>query len=83
MNVTDLKNIISSCLNDVVFEYNHKKCGVTSEVHDYIPTFQAWCGNDTKEYSNVEDVFNDAFYDGKCLAELLCGKNSSVDFEIL
>ena len=83
MNLKDLKNIISSCLNDLVFEYNGKQCGVTSEVYDYIPTFQAWCGDSIKEYSNVEDVLNDKFYDGKSLTELVCDKSPNVIFNVL
>ena len=70
MKKQDLKNIIADCCNDVIFAYNGKKSGVTSEVYDSIPTFQVWHGSETKEYSNVDDVMNDKFYSGKSLNEL-------------
>ena len=70
MKKQELKNIIADCCNDVIFTYNGKKSGVTSEVHDSIPTFQVWHGSETKEYSNADDVMNDKFYSGKSLNEL-------------
>lgn len=75
MNIVELTNIIENCVNDIVFQYNGKQCGVTSEVHNYVPTFQVWYGENTKEYSHVEDVITDKFYNDKSLAELLCSDN--------
>lgn len=71
MTIQKLKNIIADCCNDVLFTYNGKKSGVTSEVHDSIPTFQVWHGSETKEYDNVDDVVNDKFYSGKSIKDLL------------
>ena len=71
MTVQKLKNIISDCCNDVLFTYNGKQSGVTSEVHDSIPTFQIWYGSETKEYDNVDDVIYDKFFDGKSIKDLL------------
>lgn len=79
MNKEELKNIIADCCNDIVFVYRDKQAGVTSEVSDYIPTFQAWYGNDTKEYDNMDDVMNDPFFGGKSLADLI----DVVEFDIL
>jgi len=76
MTKQDLKNIISDCCNDVIFTYNGKKSGITSEVHDSIPTFQVWHGSETKEYDNVDDVMNDKFYSGKSVNDLI----GSIDF---
>ena len=73
MQRQELKNIIADCCNDVIFTYNGKKSGVTSEVHDSIPTFQAWHGSVSKEYSNLDEVLNDKFYSGKSLYELSDG----------
>ena len=58
------------CCNDVLFSYNGKSSGVTSEVHDYVPTFQMWHGADTKEYSNIDDLMADKFFSGKSLIDL-------------
>ena len=76
MTKQELKNIISDCCNDVVFTYNGKKSGITSEVHNSIPTFQVWHGNETKEYDNVDDVVSDKFYSGKSINDLM----NDVDF---
>lgn len=75
MRKDDLKNLVSSCLNDIVFDYNGMSCGITSEVHNYIPVFQAWYGDNIREYNTVEDIINDKFYNGHSLIDLLCEKN--------
>lgn len=74
-----LFQVISECVNDVVFVYNGKKSGVTSEVEDSVPTFQAWHGNEVKEYSTVDDVMSDPFYSGKSLNDLI----NKVDFQMI
>lgn len=66
-----LRTVIAECCNDVIFIYNDKRSGVTSEVHDSIPTFQVWHGSETKEYDNVDDVMNDKFFSGKSINDLL------------
>ena len=71
MSRKELKDIISDCCNDVVFDYNGRKSGVTSEVKNYVPTFQAWHGSKVKEYDNVDDVMNDKFYSGKSINDLI------------
>lgn len=76
MSAKELKAIIADCCNDVVFTYNGKKSGITSEVNNHVPTFQVWHGDNTKEYDNVDDVMNDKFYSGKSINELL----TEVDF---
>ena len=76
MDINKLKNIISECCNDVIFTYAGKTSGITSTVINYIPTFQAWHGNDVKEYNNIDDVMNDKFYSGKSLTDIA----NEVDF---
>ena len=71
MSKTELKTIIADCCNDVIFAYNGKKSGVTSEVKDHVPTFQVWHGSEVKEYDNVDDVMNDKFYSGKSINDLV------------
>ena len=67
--------------NDVTFSYNNKKCGICSEVKNYIFSFQAWCGEKIKEYgkTNIETVMQDKFFDGKSIDELL----SVVEFQFI
>lgn len=71
MSKDKLLNIISECCDDVLFSYNGKASGVTATVSNYKPTFQAWHGDETKEYNNVNDVMNDKFYSGKSINELV------------
>ena len=82
MKTDDLKKILSDCVNDIAFEYNGKPCGLTVEVENYIPSFQMWCGESTKEYKDIQEVMNDNFFDGKSLSDLLCSQ-SDVKYSIL
>lgn len=70
MTKAELKKIIADCCNDVTFTYLGKPSGITAEVHNYIPTFQVWHGNEIKEYKTADEVMNDPFYSGKTLNEL-------------
>lgn len=70
MNRDELKNIIMECCNDVLFSYNRKQSGITSEVKDSVPTFQVWHGSDTKEYTSVDDLMEDKFFSGKSINDL-------------
>lgn len=70
MNITELKNIISGCCNDVLFVYNGKRSGVTAEVHDSVPLFQVWHGTFVKEYTKVADLMEDKVFSGKSIKDL-------------
>lgn len=71
MKIDELAKIISDCCNDVVFTYNNKASGITATVHDYIPTFQVWHGDDYKYYSDVDELMSDKFYSGKSINDLI------------
>ena len=71
MKKDDVKRIIVDCCNDIVFFYNGMDSGVTSEVINYTPSFQAWHGDNTKVYGSIDDVMNDKFYSGKSLNDLV------------
>ena len=71
MNNDELRQILSECCNDISFSYRGLSSGVTVEVHNYVPTYQAWHGDDVKEYDNVDKVMNDKFYSGKSLNDLV------------
>ncbi len=79
MNVSDLKNVIRECCNDVLFFYEDKMSGITSEVHNSIPVYQVWHGSDMKEYSDIDDLMTDQFFSGKSVVELV----GLVDFTIV
>lgn len=79
MKKDELKQIIFDCCNDIVFSYNNMPSGVTSEVENSIPTFQAWHGEEIREYSSIDDVMNDPFYSGKSLNDLA----EKIDIDVL
>ena len=79
MTREELRQVIVNCWNDVVFTYNDKASGVTSEVHDSVPTFQVWHGDDYKYYSDVDVLMADRFYSGKSINELI----ETVEFWVL
>jgi len=76
MTIDTIVNVISECCNDVIFTYKGVSAGVTSEVINYIPIYQAWYGEAIKYYSDVNDVVNDKMYSGKSIIELI----NEVDF---
>lgn len=71
MSVEKLKQIITSCVNDIVFLLEGKQCGVTSQVKDYSPTYQCWCGDKTQEYDDIDVLLEDRFFDGRNLKDLI------------
>ena len=50
MNKDEVRQILSECCNDISFSYRGLPSGVTVEVHNYVPTYQVWHGDDVKEY---------------------------------
>lgn len=66
-----LMETVAECCNDIIFSYKGVQAGITSEVHEFVPTYQVWYGESTKEYSEVEEVFSDKFYDGKSIKDLI------------
>ena len=75
----EIYEAIAGCCNELIFTYNGKPSGVTSEVHDSKPTFQVWHGEDVKYYTDANEVMTDRFYSGRSIEELI-GK---VDFQII
>lgn len=71
MNKVELKKTIAACLDDVLFTYDGKRSGITSEVHDSVPTFQMWHGDKTKEYDDLDSLMSDRFFGGKSINDLL------------
>ena len=71
MNKDELRQILSECCNDISFSYRGLLSGVTVEVYSYVSTYQAWHGDDIKEYDNMDKVMNDKFYSGKSLNDLV------------
>lgn len=70
MSADELRQELVYEWNDVEFIYNGKRGGITSEVHNSIPTFYVWHGDKEKKYSDIDEVMSDKFFDGKSLAEI-------------
>ena len=60
-----MKKTIEECLCDITFSFEDKLCGVSSEVHDYKPTYTVWYGNDYFDTDNIGEVLSNKFFDGK------------------
>jgi hypothetical protein len=70
MKIDDFIRIINDCCNDVSFSFNGKSAGIIPEVNNYKKTYHVWHGDKTKDYSNVDDVMKDDFFDGCSLREI-------------
>lgn len=70
MRSEELRSILSDCCHDITFSCNGVLCGVTSEVRNYIPEWQAWYGREIKTYSKVDDLLKDPFFGGFSLNDL-------------
>lgn len=70
MSSIDLREALLVEFWDIHFTFNGLPCGVEVEVHNSIPSFESWCGNKSKKYTNVDELIHDKFFDGKSLQEL-------------
>lgn len=69
MTTADLRNIILSFTNDVVFEY-HGKVGCINPWHEH--KFEACFNNETvRNYDSIDKLMSDPIYDGKCLNKIV------------
>lgn len=63
----DLKNLILSFTQDVIFEYD----GAVACINPWNESkIEAGYDNKVKTYNNIDDVMNDLFYHGKSLTEI-------------
>lgn len=67
MKAKDLKNLILSLTQDVIFEYD----GAVACINPWNESkIESGYDNKVKTYNNIDDVMNDPFYHGKSLAEI-------------
>lgn len=70
MSLDKLHEIMET--NDIYFEYHNQKCGVETEVRDYVPTYDLWYGDiATKKYNDFDEMVHDKIFDGRSLSEIL------------
>lgn len=67
MTADRIKNRISQCCSHFTFEYNGKECGI-DPFNEY--DFDMWCGDNVKSVSNIDEVMNSLFFDGKSLNQI-------------
>ena len=52
------------------FEYNGKRCGIEPETSDSNTTYAMWYGETWKDYSDIDDLLSDDFFDGRSLRDI-------------
>jgi hypothetical protein len=70
VKIEDFINMIDECCNDVTFSFHGKTAGIIPEVRNYIKTFHVWYGDETRDYSTVQDIMTDRIFDGHSLQDI-------------
>lgn len=70
MTISELRERILELISHINFTYNGKE-GVIDPFSDH--DFLVGYGDESKEYTSIDDLFSDKFYDGKSLNEI-CDK---------
>lgn len=65
---------------DINFKYNNKNCGVYSNVKDSVFYITSWFGNVEKDYVGTDKMFDDPFFDGHSLKQLINERKIEIDF---
>ena len=68
MSVDEIRDYITSLCSHLTFDFEGKSCGVDPLAPDQ---FDMWCGDDTMTAKSVDEVMNTAFFDGKCVKEIV------------
>jgi hypothetical protein len=66
MNPKDLKSLILGLAQDISFEYR----GVPGSICPFKDEINIAYGDSYKDYTNIDDVMSDPFWDGKALNEI-------------
>lgn len=67
MNLSEFKERINSLVSFAGFEYNGKNCGIDPINREH---FEMWYGGKSAVFENIDDVFENKFFDDKSLAEI-------------
>lgn len=70
MSPDELRYEIAGKIADVSFIYNGKASGIMPQFDREPSTFFVWYGEKEKEYSDIDEVMSDKFFDGKSLSEI-------------
>lgn len=80
MDVQKLRDIINSCVNDIVFDYNNKHCGITVLVDNSKPSFDMWYGDEIISTNDIEEIMNKKMFDNESISDLV---NKGVEFRFV
>lgn len=70
MSADELRYEIEGKIEDVSFIYNGKTSGIIPKFDRLPHKFFMWYGDKEKEYSNIDELMADKFFDGKSLEEI-------------
>jgi hypothetical protein len=73
MKINYLKSEVAKDYQDIYFRYKGKRCGIESTVDGPIIIFTMWFGEKWKDFSDIDDLVNESFFDGKTLRDI-CDK---------
>ncbi len=79
MTIRYLKDAVKEG-NDFYFHYKGENAGVESAVKDSVVKYEAWYGEEIRQYDDFDDVLNDRFYCGKSILELLAKNIIEINF---
>ena len=66
-NTEEIKNLILSLVQDVVFEYDNKTCCINPWSRT---KFEVGYNDIVKIYSDIDDLMNDTIFDGRSLSDI-------------
>lgn len=67
LKASELRERINSICTHILFDYNGKECGVDPFSED---NFDMWCGDETMNAKNIDEVMQTPFFDGKALQDI-------------
>lgn len=70
MTLEEFVAILSDEYATAEFEYNGKRCGIEPETSDSNTTYAMWYGETWKDYSDIDDLLSDDFFDGESLQDI-------------
>ena len=70
MTLEEFVAILSDEYATAEFEYNGKRCGIEPATSDSNTTYAMWYGETWKDYSDIDDLLSDDFFDGRSLRDI-------------
>lgn len=68
MTITQLKNELSDGVQDVLFDYNDARGGISCTVDDGKVTYTLYYGDYCEDYSDLDEAVKKPIFNGKSLS---------------